>query len=168
MRPTSSPGSMTMASRASSSPRMVQLQASGPTGKVSDRFELEAEFGKAALNAANLVAGIDDDGLAGFLVAQDGAVAGERADGEGFEDHGFYCRAGGRSEQPAGGKRKRQTRWACLSKSWRTDLERPRNLSDLTCRTWRARRLGRAWRPPAPSASRWWRAGRGRSDRWKC
>src|ERR1035441_1170455 len=35
MRPTSSPGSMTMASRASSSPRMVQLQASGPTGKVS-------------------------------------------------------------------------------------------------------------------------------------
>ena len=32
---TSSPGSMTMASWASSSPRMVQLQASGPTGKDS-------------------------------------------------------------------------------------------------------------------------------------
>ena len=35
MRPTSSPGSMTMASWACSSPRRVQLQASGPTGKVS-------------------------------------------------------------------------------------------------------------------------------------
>src|ERR1035438_5009555 len=35
MRPISSPGSMTMASPASSSPRMVQLHCSGPTGKVS-------------------------------------------------------------------------------------------------------------------------------------
>ena len=52
-----------------------------------DLLELEAEGVEAAGDAADFVAGIDDDGLAGFLVAQDGAVALERADGEGFEDH---------------------------------------------------------------------------------
>ena len=51
-------------------------------------LELEAERGEAAVNAADLVAGIDDDGLAGLLVAKDGAVALQRADGKGFEDHG--------------------------------------------------------------------------------
>src|SRR5208337_3783439 len=55
-------------------------------------LELEAELGKAALNAADFVAGIDDDGLTGLFVAQDGAVAGERADGEGLQDHGLIVR----------------------------------------------------------------------------
>jgi hypothetical protein len=35
MRPASSPGSTTIASRLSSSPKRIQLQASGPTGKLS-------------------------------------------------------------------------------------------------------------------------------------
>jgi len=50
-------------------------------------LELEAKVGEAALNAADLVAGIDDDGLARLLVAQDGAVALEWADWEGLDDH---------------------------------------------------------------------------------
>ena len=53
-----------------------------------DLLELEAEFGEPAANAADLVAGIDHDGLARLFVAQDGAVAGKRADRKGFEDHG--------------------------------------------------------------------------------
>ncbi len=55
-------------------------------------LELEVEFGEAALDAGDFVAGIDNDGFAGFLVAEDGAVAGERADGEGFQDHDSYSR----------------------------------------------------------------------------
>ena len=38
-------------------------------------------------DAGDVVAGIDDDGLAGGFVAEDGAVALEEADGEGFADH---------------------------------------------------------------------------------
>ena len=38
-------------------------------------LELEAELGEAAVDAADFVAGIDDDGLAGLFVAQEGAVA---------------------------------------------------------------------------------------------
>ena len=52
-------------------------------------LELEAEGVEAASDAADFVAGIDDDGFASFLVSQDGAVALQRANGEGFEDHGF-------------------------------------------------------------------------------
>ena len=36
----------------------------------------------------DIVAGIDDHGFAGGVVTEDGAVALERADGEGLEDHG--------------------------------------------------------------------------------
>ena len=72
-------------------------------------LELEAELGEAALDAGDLVAGIDDDGLAGLFVAEDGAVAGERADGEGFEDHGFYCKARSSSCVPRSGLRREKT-----------------------------------------------------------
>jgi len=34
-------------------------------------LELEAKFGEAAMDAADLVAGIDDDGLAGGFVAEE-------------------------------------------------------------------------------------------------
>ena len=57
-----------------------------------DLLEVEAEAGEAAMDAGDLVAGIDDDGLAGCLVAEDGAVAVQRADGKGLEDHGVHCR----------------------------------------------------------------------------
>jgi hypothetical protein len=44
-------------------------------------------------DAGDLVAGVDDDGFEGDLVAQDGAVALQRADGEDFMDHG--CKSKG-------------------------------------------------------------------------
>ena len=50
-------------------------------------LELEAKLVEAAMDAADLFAGIDDDGLAGLLVTENGAVALQRADGEGFENH---------------------------------------------------------------------------------
>ena len=58
-------------------------------------LELEAELGEAALNAADFVAGVNDDGFVGLLVTQNGAVALQRADWEGFEDHGSYFRLDG-------------------------------------------------------------------------
>ena len=54
-----------------------------------DLLECEAEVGEAAVDAGDLVAGIDDDGFAGFLVGNDGAVALQRADRKGLENHGF-------------------------------------------------------------------------------
>jgi hypothetical protein len=45
------------------------------------------------MNARYIVAGVDDDGLAGVFIAEDGAVAGERADGKGLEEHGFIVGA---------------------------------------------------------------------------
>jgi hypothetical protein len=52
-----------------------------------DLSEGEAEGIEAAMNAGDFVAGIDDDCLAGLLIGKDGAVALERADGKGFEEH---------------------------------------------------------------------------------
>ena len=53
-----------------------------------DLLDCEVVFGKEGEDAGDVVAGVDDDGFAGVLVAEDGAVALERADGDGFEDHG--------------------------------------------------------------------------------
>ena len=50
-------------------------------------LELEAELGEAAVDAAHLVAGIDDDGLVGLFIAQNRAVAGQRTDRKGLKDH---------------------------------------------------------------------------------
>jgi hypothetical protein len=52
-----------------------------------DLLQSESERGEAAVDAGDFVAGVDDDGLAGFLVGKDGAIALQRADGKGFEDH---------------------------------------------------------------------------------
>ena len=53
---------------------------------VSDEDLLEGELVllEQGEDAGDVVAGIDDDGLAGDLVSEDGAVALERADGEDF------------------------------------------------------------------------------------
>jgi hypothetical protein len=56
-------------------------------------LEFEAELGEATGDSPNLVAGVDDNRFMGLLVAQDSAVALQRADGEGFEDHGTYFKA---------------------------------------------------------------------------
>jgi hypothetical protein len=41
-------------------------------------------------NAGYVVAGVYDDGFAGGFVGEDGAIALKGADGDGFEDHGFF------------------------------------------------------------------------------
>jgi len=64
-----------------------------------DLLELEAQIGEAAMDAADFVAGIDDDGFAGLFITEEGAVAGERADGKGLEDHGFSVQLAADSEQ---------------------------------------------------------------------
>ncbi len=69
-------------------------------------LEGEAKFSEAAMNAADLVAGVDDDGFAGLLVAEQGAVAGQHAYGKGFEDHGLIVEGfvrGGTGPQSADG-----------------------------------------------------------------
>jgi len=54
-----------------------------------DLFEGEIVVGQAREDLGYVVAGVDDHGFAGGLVAEDGAVALEGADGEGFADHGY-------------------------------------------------------------------------------
>jgi len=45
-------------------------------------------FGERAEDQGDVVSGVDDDGFTRGFVAEDGAVAGEEADGEGFAEHG--------------------------------------------------------------------------------
>jgi len=52
-----------------------------------DLLESEAKSSKAAVDASNLVAGVDNDGVAGLLIAEDGAIALERANRKSFENH---------------------------------------------------------------------------------
>ena len=52
-----------------------------------DLFDGEVMAGKDGEDAGDIVAGVYDDGLARGLVSEDGAVALERTDGEGFKDH---------------------------------------------------------------------------------
>jgi hypothetical protein len=40
-------------------------------------------------NFRNVVSGIDNDGFVGYLVAQDGAIAAQRANRKTLKDHGF-------------------------------------------------------------------------------
>jgi hypothetical protein len=52
-----------------------------------DLLELEAQVCQTPLDSSDFLARIDDDGLAGLLVAENGAVALKRANGEGLDDH---------------------------------------------------------------------------------
>jgi hypothetical protein len=52
-----------------------------------DLLELESEVGEAAVNPADFIAGIDDDGFGGILVAKEGAIALQGADDERLENH---------------------------------------------------------------------------------
>ena len=47
----------------------------------------QAMFVEHGANLIDVIAGIDDDGLFGALVAEDDAVAHERADRDGLDDH---------------------------------------------------------------------------------
>ena len=53
-----------------------------------DLFDVEIVLADDSEQVFDVVAGIDDHGFAGGLVADDGAVALQRADGEDFVDHG--------------------------------------------------------------------------------
>jgi hypothetical protein len=82
------------------------FEAGGATDMVDvamgDDDLLQSEFvsDEKREDLRDVVAGIDDHGLARGLVAEDGAVALEGADGEGFKDHGcFYCRRMGAGER---------------------------------------------------------------------
>jgi len=54
----------------------------------NDLFDLEVVLADEREQIFDVVAGIDDHGFARRLVADDGAVALQRADGENFVDHG--------------------------------------------------------------------------------
>lgn len=49
------------------------------------------------MDAADLVAGVDNDGLARFFIGEDGAIALQGADGKGLKDHGFIVGCGKRA-----------------------------------------------------------------------
>jgi hypothetical protein len=52
-----------------------------------DLLKRQALIRKPLVDAANVISGINDDGLAGLLVAQDGAVALQRSDGKRLKNH---------------------------------------------------------------------------------
>jgi hypothetical protein len=54
-----------------------------------DLLDGELMAGEGLCDAGDIVARVDDDGLVGGLIAEDGAVALERADYEDLVDHGF-------------------------------------------------------------------------------
>jgi hypothetical protein len=60
-----------------------------------DLLDGEVVFGEQGEDARDVLARVDDDGFAGGFVAEDGAVALERAYGEGFEDHREFCALSG-------------------------------------------------------------------------
>jgi len=53
-----------------------------------DLLDLQIVFADDSLDVFDVVAGVDDHGFVSALVADDGAIALQRADGEDFMDHG--------------------------------------------------------------------------------
>jgi hypothetical protein len=74
-----------------SSGEVLQLERAADVVDVAvrdqDLLELEAKVSEAAVNSADFIAGIDDDGFGGILVAKQGAVALQGADDERLENH---------------------------------------------------------------------------------
>jgi hypothetical protein len=62
-----------------------------------DLCQGEAMLRQPSENFGNVLPGVDDHGLAGGLIAEDGAVAAEHPDREGFKDH-LGVPSGSRSE----------------------------------------------------------------------
>lgn len=52
-------------------------------------LQLEPQLSQPAMNAADFVPGIDNNGFAGLFIAQNGAIARQRPDRKGLEDHGL-------------------------------------------------------------------------------
>jgi len=59
-----------------------------------DLFDLQVVLADEGEDVFDVVAGVDDHGFVGGLVADDGAVALQRADGEDFVDHGSIVASG--------------------------------------------------------------------------
>src|ERR1700722_628314 len=55
-----------------------------------DLLDDEVVLGEEGHDGGDVVAGVDDDGFVGGLVAEDGAVALEGSDGDNFVDHGSF------------------------------------------------------------------------------
>jgi len=60
-----------------------------------DLLEREPVVREGGDDASDVVAGINDDGLVGGFVAEDGAVTAKRADDENFMDHEFILEVSG-------------------------------------------------------------------------
>ena len=75
------------------SSRLLELQCASDVVDVGmgydDLLQRESVLCKAHQNVRNIVAGVDDHGLACLLVADDGAVALQQSDRECLEDHEF-------------------------------------------------------------------------------
>lgn len=59
-------------------------------------FELQVVLLEIGVDGGNVVAGVYDDGFAGVLIGEDGAVAGDGADAEDLMDHLEGSAAAGR------------------------------------------------------------------------
>ena len=70
-----------------------------------DLFDLEVMFADQRENFFNVVAGVNHHRLAGLLVAHDGAIALQRADGKNLVDHNFKL------TRPAGSRTRREMRF---------------------------------------------------------
>jgi hypothetical protein len=70
---------------------VLQLECAADVVDVAMRdqylLELESKVGEAAVNTADFIARIDNDGFRGILVAKEGAVALQGADDERLENH---------------------------------------------------------------------------------
>jgi len=77
-----------------SASEMFEAVGSGDVVDVSmgddNLFNNETMSIQNGCNAGDFIAGVDDDGFAGCLVAKYGAIATERADNEDFVDHGEW------------------------------------------------------------------------------
>jgi hypothetical protein len=51
-------------------------------------------------DAGDVVTGVDDDGFTGALIAEDGAVALEEADGDDFVNHTSDCPSAAKMRKP--------------------------------------------------------------------
>jgi hypothetical protein len=84
-------GEIVLVQKNGSAREVLQLECSAYVVDVAvgdqDLGELESEVGETAVNPADLVAGVNDDGFGGVLVAEQGAVALQGADDEGLENH---------------------------------------------------------------------------------
>ena len=71
--------------------KVLQLERAADVVDVAvrdeDLLEPESKVGEAAVNPADFIAGIDNDGFGGVFVAKQGAIALQGADDEGLENH---------------------------------------------------------------------------------